>query len=282
MAKKANPFAAMRKARRKSDARLAKAPVLDVSGVVDASGVGGAMSQGDKLWTIIFTFEGWRIADGPLHTGKLELRRLGTEKALDRLQTTITPYTILKVRARVVEQDDTSEALLERVMGPQTRDAELRAIAKLLQLPATRKDKVFGKLTLDRRVNWYETKGKWNGKSVKLHLSLDGDDDASDRDLAKALRTAYALWRDQPKWTRRVMDYAVAKLLPLKNQNWLGDGERPVSETAFRRRAKLESITAYPSGRFDFWHKDGDLFAGHAILVSGTLKSGPTDADIPG
>jgi hypothetical protein len=281
MAKKANAFAAMKKAQKKLDARLAKAPVLDVSGVVDATDAGGAMSQGDKLWTMSFTFEGWRIADGRLHTGKLHLRRLGTDKALERLQAAVTPYAVLKVRARVIEEDDTSEALLEKVIGPETRDAELRAIARKLQQPVTREDKVFGKLTLDRRVNWYETKAKWNGKSVKLNLSLDGED-ASDRDLAKALRTAHALWRDQPKWTRRIMDYAVAKLLPLKNQHWLGEGERPVSETTFRRRAKLDSITAYPSGGFDFWHTDGDLFLGHAILVRGDLKSGPNDADIPG
>lgn len=37
-----------------------------------------------------------------------------------------------------------------------------------------------------------------------------------------------------------------------------------------------------PDGQFEFWHNDGDMFYGHSIQISGSLKEGLTDSDIPG
>jgi hypothetical protein len=44
----------------------------------------------------------------------------------------------------------------------------------------------------------------------------------------------------------------------------------------------LQSVSTYADDSFGFWHDDGDLFWGHAIQVTGSLKEGPKDADIPG
>ena len=72
------------------------------------------------------------------------------------------------------------------------------------------------------------------------------------------------------------------ELLPLKNENWLDEDEAELSPDEFKDRMTLESITVYPSGSFDFWHNDGDLFWGHSIQISGNLSDGPKHADIPG
>ena len=69
---------------------------------------------------------------------------------------------------------------------------------------------------------------------------------------------------------------------PLKNRTWVEEGEKKVTAAQFRKRMKLESVSFYPDGSLEFCHDDGDLFWGHTILVSGTLRRGPTDADIPG
>lgn len=68
--------------------------------------------------------------------------------------------------------------------------------------------------------------------------------------------------------------------MDLKNESWLGDGEQPVDAAEFQSRMTLESISVHEQG-WSFWHKDGGLFAGHSILISGDLD-GPSDADIPG
>lgn len=187
---------------------------------------------------------------------------------------------MIKARARVVDQPPAkggAQALLETLIGPTRGEAELHAHAKRLQLPVTRADKVLGKLTLDRRINSYDGRAKWNGKAVTVSVSADegGDPDAG-------IQVAHALWRAQARWSRRVSDFAVAKLLKLKNENWLDENEKPVTAKEFRRRMKLETVSVYGDGSFAFWHDDGELFWGHAIQVSGDLKSGPRDADIPG
>jgi len=80
-------------------------------------------------------------------------------------------------------------------------------------------------------------------------------------------------------WWTTVKRLHLPSDLPLKNDNWLGDGETEVNAKQYKARMKLEEITVTPRGSFDFWHHDGGLFWGHSIQVSGNLTKGPTDAD---
>lgn len=146
--------------------------------------------------------------------------------------------------------------------------------AKRLQAPTIHNDAVFGKMKLDRRFNSYEAPAKWNGK--RITISIDSGK------LENGLKIAHALWKDQAKWKKRVEDFAVAQLLPNKNEIWLEEGEKPLTPEQFKKRMKLESISIYDSGSFAFWHDDGDLFWGHSIQISADLKRGPYDADTPG
>lgn len=140
-----------------------------------------------------------------------------------------------------------------------------------------REDPVFGTLTLERGRDWYVALATWNGTAVQLKISVEGD-----HDFAAALESAHRLWRDQPAWDARVLDCAAAKLLPLKNSDWLDEDESEVSADQFRRRMTLKSIWVSADGSFDFWYDDGDLFWGHTIDVSGSLEDGPSDAQILG
>src|SRR5262249_50663022 len=143
--------------------------------------------------------------------------------------------------------------------------------------PITRADRLFGTLYFDRRVDLYTGQVSWCGTSVEVSFSTGEDEDLDD-----ALKTGYSLWQNREEWHRRIQGYAVAQLLPLKNDIWLRAGEPVVTPAEFLQRMVLESISVYSDGSFEFWHSDGDLFWGHSILVSGNLEDGPTDADIPG
>lgn len=144
-----------------------------------------------------------------------------------------------------------------------------------MQKPVTFDDPTFGTFTLDRRVDWFTAEVMWNGNRVSLNL-------AESDEVHEALAAAHALWQEQREWNRRIRDYAVQELLPLKNEAWLSEDEAELTADEFKDAMTLESITVYPDGSFDFWHDDGDLFWGHSIQISGSLSEGPTDADIPG
>ena len=47
-------------------------------------------------------------------------------------------------------------------------------------------------------------------------------------------------------------------------------------------RMELDAVQIYEDGAFDFWFNDGDLFWGHSIHVTGSLESGPEDAQMEG
>jgi hypothetical protein len=259
--------------------QLAAAPLVDVFGVLSASGVNGSWSQGDTLWTLLFGFASWRIRGGPLQTQELIVRRKVREKEIQKYRNLVKPKVVTRIRARVVEDSvfGRPEALLVRVVGRDKSDAALNADVNRLQQPVRIKDKTFGTFTLDRSVDGYEGRAAWNGQRVRLSLSAH-----EPADVERALQVARTLWRAQKTWRAKVLAYAVKQLLPLKNDNWLGDDERPLTAKQFQARMKLESITVSPDGSFEFWHDDGDLFWGHSIQIMGSLAKGLYHADIPG
>jgi hypothetical protein len=270
----------------KADARmkrlrdqLAASPIVEVLGVVCASGAGGGRFRGEKLWTLRFTLDAWRIRGTNVQYRPLDVQRQVTDKDLKRYQDALESYSVVRLKARVVEKSvlGTPQALLVTLVGVETSDDDLNIKAAELQKPVTFTDSKLGTFTLDRTVDWFTAKTRWVGKPVSLNLSA-----TEPNDLEKALKAAHTLWKAQKGWSKRISNFAVKRLLPLKNDNWLSDGEAELNAKQFNARMALEAITVTPSGSFDFWHNDGDLFWGHSIQISGNLTEGPTHADIPG
>lgn len=274
----ADIFAAVAERKRAIAAQLSGRPVENVLGLVDASGACGWPEEDDQ-WTLAFTFHCWKIPPGSIKTRPLSVRITASLEEFDSLRNRSVSYSVVRIRAKVVEESvlGTSQAELLEFLGSDGSDSELNQAAADLQTPVVIKDRQFGKLKLDRRVNWYTAKTKWNGAAITLNLTVD-DSGAIDG----ALTVARTLWKDQERWAKRIEDYAVRELLPLKNESWLDDEDVELSAQLFKSKMTLESITVTPDGSFDFWHNDGDLFSGHSIQVSGDLSQGPTDAAIPG
>jgi hypothetical protein len=202
-----------------------------------------------------------------------------TQEELHIWQERIEPFSVLRIRARVV--DDPAfirpQALLEQIIGPDSTDEQLKQFAHQLRVPVVHEDPVFGKLILDRRVDIYTGQAVWNGARVELDIGID-----EAGDLEGGLKVLRDLWRDQKGWTERIANYAVQQLLKVKNDYWLDLDEMPLSAEEFKAKMALDCISVKEDGSFTFWHKDGDMFWGHSIEVRGTLNKGPTSADIPG
>jgi hypothetical protein len=259
-------------------AQLSASPLVDVVGVVSPPGVGGWL-RSDGSWILHFTFHAWRIPPSGLQTQKLAIYRKVTHDDFPKFRKLITPYTVLRIRARVVVDSVLGDprALLEDVLGPDSSDVELTDQANQLQKPVTFVDAVFGTFTLNRDVNWFTAEQRWLGRRVSLNLCA-----TAPAELQALLQTAHSLWKSQDQWNQRIREYAVKSLLSIKNEAWLDDGESELTADQFKNSMILEEVTVYPDGSFDFCHNDGDLFAGHLIQIRGSLAEGPTDAGIEG
>jgi len=258
---------------------LAACPVCELAGVVSPSGVGAGKSQGQELWSLLLTFDAWRVGSEPIRTDSLTLRRRVTDEELHTFQDAIDAETVIRIRARVAVDNifGSPQGQLEEFIQLDSTDPELQTHLAELQKPISHKDDRFGTFTFDRRVSWYSAEVKWNGATVDLNVNVEEPDQ-----LDSALKVANALWDDETTWHKRVGDYAVGELLPLKNDSWLGDNETEFSADTFKDKMTLQSISVYADGDFEFWHDDGDLFWGHSIQISGNLSDGLTQADIPG
>jgi hypothetical protein len=251
-------------------------PIVDVLGIVDASGVSGGRLTDDPLWSLSLRLSPWRISGGLIQFDELAVTRNVSDEELRRWQEIFSPYSVVRIKARVGESAFGPQAILEDYGGKVSFDEELNHHAAELQKPVTFKDAQFGTFLLDRRVDWFEAEGvQWNGTAVRLNLS-DADE------ALDAIETARALWKDEAAWDRRIRDRIVEELHSLKNDTWLGEDEAELSRDEFLGRIVLDAITVHEDGSFTFWYDDGDLFWGHAIEVYGNLTDGPKSANLAG
>lgn len=259
-------------------AELNQSAIVEVLGVVHASGAAGSKAGGE-LWTLSFTFEVWKYSSGEIQNRPLAIRKPVGKEDLRLAMSRIKSYDVIRVRARVAEINSSGapKGLLVEIIGRDNSDEELGRWALKLQEPVTFADERFGVFTLDRRVDWYETSATWNSNAVRLVISS-----VEREEINGVLANAYSLWDSKESWDKRISEYAAAKLLDLKNAAWLDEEEKELDALQFVNRIKLESICLRPGGGFEFWYNDGGLFAGHAIMVSGNFSDGPTNTGIEG
>jgi len=257
--------------------------VEEVVGAVHPSGASGGAEGGAEgqvtRWTLQLSFGPWRRIGGPVEDTELWLYQPGlTHDELRERMAAFRPYDIFRARVRFRPGGNEQVQLADLVTTPEpAADDELGARVKELQVPVTVPHPTLGTFTLDRRVDWFKVTTDWNGRSVQLSLSRRGCNDEQE-----LFRTAETLWAGQESWDRQVRAFASSRLLDLKNDTWLEDGENEVTTTEFEARMALEGVFVFPSRQFEFTFHDDGLFWGHVIQVSGTLADGLTHAGIAG
>lgn len=244
-----------------------------IQGVVSPGSQGGWPGKNGKYEVHCFTFAAWHKLDAPTMKRDLTILR-PVPPDVDYFDD-FPKHSIQRIR--VLLSSDETRAIFEESLAVEAKDEALEAIAAEIQKPVIFPTERFGDLVLDRSIDWFEAKTKWNGKTIRVTFPVDGEAPSED-----ALKTAEALWSDEVKWKERIEQYAVKELLELKNDTWLGDDESEFTAKQFIATMTLKSISISTDGEFEFWFDDGDLFWGHSIMVSGNLKDGPTDAGIHG
>lgn len=253
-------------------------PETIVIGAVGATGPSGGNIPPEKKWTLSLTLEAWREKNGEINIIPLHVSKELEHDELKALQDKISAESIVAFRGKLAISNPfgTPRAILISLL-PVKNDPELTEFLNEYTKPVQITDSQFGTFTLDKSVDWFEGGATWCGQKIQLTLDID-DSGKPDR----ALDVARKLWSEMEDWKKKVDEYAVAKLLDLKNDNWLDEEENELTPQEFKNKMTLESISVHPAGNFEFWHDDGDLFWGHSIQICGSLDEGLTDADIPG
>jgi hypothetical protein len=257
--------------------QIAEAPEGDIFGIVDAGGAAGGRRDNEP-WSLILHLAGWKHKTANMQRGELRVEMPVSEEALAQFRADIKPYDIVHLRGRVsTHPSGRIQAVVTDLVSRLHRDSDLEQFATELQKPVIHIDGELGEFVFDRSVNWFSGQALWQGRAVRLDLSVE-----SEQKIEDALETAKKIWKDQDGWAMRIGDFAVAELLESKNANWLDENEAEVSSEEFKGRMQLESVTVHHDGEFAFWHDDGGLFWGHSIQVSGNLHDGLTHIDTPG
>jgi hypothetical protein len=137
-------------------------------------------------------------------------------------------------------------------------------------------DAVLGRLTWDGRFNeWGARFAVTPGLLVEVCLTPAGDE-ADDVTVARGRDFVHWLRQNEPAARR----FAAAELLDVFNGAW-NDGE-PLSAQAFADRITLGTAGVTPDGGAVLYYEDGDLFAGHCVIVSVSEVRAFTHAAIAG
>ena len=76
--------------------QLLASPLAEVTGIVSPSGVGAGKSRGQDLWSLVLSFDAWRIDGGPIRPESLTVRRRVTDEELRNFQSAIDAEAVVR------------------------------------------------------------------------------------------------------------------------------------------------------------------------------------------
>jgi hypothetical protein len=134
-----------------------------------------------------------------------------------------------------------------------------------------------GILRYEAEYDWYEGQIKVQQSAISIRLSIE-----EEGELAFVCRRATNFVVELESHVQSAKEYAVERLLELKNETWIEENEEPSTPEQFKHRMVIESILIDSEGEVFFYHKDGNLFWGHCILVTMNSENNFISVEIAG
>lgn len=168
--------------------------------------------------------------------------------------------------------------LLVDVLERNVKQPQLQELLKEYQKPVFLSLSDTCQLQLNRSLSMFQGEGDWNAQKAEILLDTDEHDD---KRADKALTVFRRLQEDAAVWDKKARRYAAEQLLSCAIE-WQDEDEDELCADEFIRRIRIESVNVSQDGEFELYYDDGDIFAGHVIIVSGNMEKGLYDAQFAG
>ena len=168
--------------------------------------------------------------------------------------------------------------LLVDVLERNVKQPQLQELLKEYQKPVFLSLSDTCQLQLNRSLSMFQGEGDWNAQKAEILLATDEHDD---KRADKALTVFRRVQEDAAAWDKKARRYAAEQLLSCAIE-WQDEDEDELCADEFIRRIRIESVNVSQDGEFELYYDDGDIFAGHVIIVSGNMEKGLYDAQFAG
>ena len=132
-----------------------------------------------------------------------------------------------------------------------------------------------GECTFNEKHEWYEGKFVANDVSFDIHIHH-----TKKKKLEKLI--AFTDSQMQNKFYEEMLLATEEKMIKLKNNTWLGEGELPITIDDFRKRISIDSIVFFDDKSSVIYCNDGDIFWGHSIAIDSNKKGKYKGANLVG
>lgn len=170
------------------------------------------------------------------------------------------------------EIHDQNEYYVTEILEKDYKHVELEEILKEYQKPVVLEDKELGTLTYDRSSGSFEGNVLWKQKNIEVVMDVQAENKSS---VTKAKNCLKQFVKAMDEWDFRMRNFAAMNLLREANE-WSEKDD--LSEQEIADKIEIMSVSMTASGSFAVIYNDADLFAGHNIWVSGSLKKGVSEA----
>ena len=170
--------------------------------------------------------------------------------------------------------------LVVKVLEKNAVCPELEKILIEYRKPVVLQDDVLGELTYDKLLKSFEGNIAWLRGKIHISLYVDKDNKSG---ITKAKKSLKTMVLEQKKWDADLRGFAAKELTKLACE-WAESDEEAalITEESFAKRISLSLIWLTAGGSFTAYLDDDELFFGHSIAVSGSLKKGMISAKIEG
>ena len=253
--------------------------------VLRHEGGGGSLRNGFWEWDEYFlTYVDCETGELHKEEGRIEFPVMDKEEPPFQFE----EESIYKLRVREKLPEEVPEGalpaknyfLVVKVLEKNAVCPELEKILIEYRKPVVLQDDVLGELTYDKQLKSFEGNIAWLRGKIHISLYVDKDNKSG---ITKAKKLLKTMVLEQEKWDADLRGFAAKELTKLACE-WAESEEEAtlITEDSFAKRISLSLIWVTSGASFSACFDDDELFFGHSITVSGSLKKGMVSAKIEG